>query len=259
MINNKNLSGGTTKAWKTNQLKSAMKQFSILIILSALLTLTVKAQSARVEPFVDAVPYSLKTQSGLFLTNQEAAFVKDFFTAQSAARPDKIVAVDEGYYHGYRLCYSKTDCNNHQSVASWIQVLTIDEKECIAWFEKTNPELLMVPFLGLKELAGRHKQAKAEFREVYNRYKKLSCRLYRQSEDSKGEEANELSLVLAKYSDRINLQTDQIFASNSYAPLTLPMSDNENSWSLWMQCLEEIDVVGYITLIEYSEIPGSDN
>ena len=236
-----------------------MKQFSILIILSALLTFTVKAQSARVEPFVDAVPYSLKTPSGLFLTNQDASQVKDFFNAQSTARPDRIIAVDEGYYHGYRLCYNETNCDDYQSAASWIQVLTINEKECIAWFEKTNPELLMVPFMGMKELAGNHKKAKAEFREVYNRYKKLSCRLYRQSEDTKGEEANELSLVLDKYADRINLQNDQVFASNSTESLTLPMSDHEYSWSLWMQCLEEIDVVGYITLIEYSEMPRSGN
>jgi hypothetical protein len=225
--------------------------------LSALLTLTLKAQSARVEPFVDAVPYSLKTPSGLFLTNQDAASVKDFFNSQTSIRPEKIIAVDEGYYHGYRLCYNKANCMDHQSAAAWIQVLTIDEKECIAWFEKKNPELLMVPFLGMKELAGRHKQTKEEFREVYNHYKKLSCRLYRQSEDSKGEEANELSLVLEKYSNRINRQTDQMFASNSNESLTLPMSDNEYSWSLWLQCLEELEVVGYVTLIEYSEFPGS--
>lgn len=236
-----------------------MKQFSILIILSALLTLTVKAQSARVEPFVDAVPYSLKTPSGLFLTNQDASLVKDFFNAQSTVRPDRIIAVDEGYYHGYRIFYNETNCNDHQSAASWIQVLTIDEKECIAWFEKTNPEFLMVPFLGMKELAGNHKQAKAQFGEVYNRYKKLSCRLYRQSEDTKGEEANELALVLDKYADRINQQTDQVFASNSNESLTLPMSDHEYSWSLWLQCLEEIEVVGYSTLIEYSEVPESGN
>lgn len=232
-----------------------MKQFSILIILPALLTFTVKAQSARVEPFVDAVPYSLKTPSGLFLTNQDATFVKDFFTAQSSDRPDKIVVIDEGYYHGYRLCYNKTDSNEHQSAASWIQVLTIDEKECIAWFEKTNPELLMVPFRGMKELACKRKHAKAAFREVYNRYKELSCRLYRQTEDSKGEQANELSLVLEKYADRINRQTDQMIASYSNESLTLPMNDHEYKWSLWLQCLEEIDVIGYITLIEYSEVP----
>lgn len=234
-----------------------MKQFSILIILSALITLTVKAQPVRVEPFVDAVPYSLKTPSGLFLTNKDAATVKDFFNAQTLVRPDNIIAIDEGYYHGYRLCYNKSDCTDHQSEDSWIQVLTIDEKECIAWFEKQNPELLMVPFLGMKELAGRQKQAKAEFREVYKQYKMLSCRLYRQSEDASGEETNELALVLEKYSDRINRQTDQMFASNSNESLTLPMSDYEYSWSLWLQCLEEIDVVGYVTLIEYSEAPQS--
>lgn len=232
-----------------------MKQIPILIILLALSTTFSWAQSAKSETFVDAVPYSMHDPSNLFLTNQDAEAVKAYFTRPGYNQPDIVVPVDDGYYHGYRFCYNSTDCTNREMPARWIQVVTINTKESIEWFEKSNPEFLMVPFIGIEAIVGSSGHSRSDFREVYARYRHLACRLYQQAESPARENANVLSMVLHAYNNKIRLQTDQLLASGGEGVLLLPGLNKKDYWDLWMQCLEEIDEAGYITLIEYSEAP----
>lgn len=234
-----------------------MKQTSILIILLALAVSFTKAQSERVEPFVDAVPYSINNPSNIYLTNQDASAVKDFFTEAGQLQPAKIVRVDDGYYHGYRLCYNSTDCASRETPARWIQVVTIDTRESIGWFEKYNPDLLMVPFSGMESIIGRNGHSKSDFRNVYNQYKHLACRLYQQTEDTEAPYSNKLAMVLYRYHTKISLQTDQMLASGDDGVLLKPVKNQTDYWELWMQCLGEIDQAGYITLIEYSDHPAT--
>jgi len=233
-----------------------MKQTPILILLLALAASFTKAQSERIEPFVDAVPYSISSniKSNFYLTNKDASVVKAFFTSPGQYQPEEVVAVDDGYYHGFRLCYNSPDCAGRETPARWIQVVTINTRESIGWFEKSNPEFLMIPFLGIKDIVGRDGHSKSDFREVFKQYKHLACRLYQQSDEAVGE--NALSAVLHAYNTRIGLQTDQLLASGNDGVFPRPGSNQADYWDLWIQCLEEIDQAGYITLIEYSDDPS---
>jgi len=232
-----------------------MKQLLILIISLTFVSTELKAQPEGVGPFADAVAYDLKSPSNLYLTNRDAGAVMAFFTEAGKIQPERIIAVDEGYYHGYRLCYNSESCNDRDLPAQWIQVLTLDTRECLAWFEEYNPDLLMAPFTGLKALSGKQGHPGSEFSKVYDQYKYLACRLYRQSEDHEGGDANELALVIHKYSDKIDLETNQMLASGGDGVMLRPGNNDRNEWDLWIECLEEIDVVGYTTLIEYSDAP----
>jgi hypothetical protein len=239
------------------QTTRAMTKLLIPIILLALSAFYSKAQPARVEPFADAVPYSMKSASNVYFTNQDAASVKAFFEEQTGVMPEKIIRVDEGYYHGFRICYSNSICTDADKISSWIQVLTINTEECFEWFEQTNPEFLMIPFVGIKETARKNRQLQDDFNKIYDQYKYLACRLYRLSEGSDGQESDELSLVLQKYSERVNNQTDQMLASGDNNSYVKPRNAGSDQQNLWVQCLEELSLVGYITLIEYSDPPGS--
>jgi hypothetical protein len=234
-----------------------MKKLLIPIILLALSAYYSKAQPARVEPFADAVPYSMKSASNVYFTNQDAASVKAFFEEQTGVRPEKIIRIDEGYYHGFRICYSNISCTDSDKTSSWIQVLTINTRECIERFEQNNPEFLMIPFLSMKETARKNRQLQNDFNKIYEQYKYLSCRLYRLSEGSDGKESDELSLVLQKYSERVYNQTDQMLASGDNSSYVKPHNASTDHQNLWIQCLEELALVGYTTLIEYSDPPGS--
>lgn len=232
-----------------------MKQLLILIISLTFVSTDLKAQPEGVGPFDDAVPYSLKSPSNIYLTNRDAEAVKAFFTRAGKVQPDRIVPVDEGYYHGYRLCYSTEACTGRDLPARWIQVVTIDAAECLAWYEKHNPELLMAPFAGLQALSEKSRQDDKGFGRVYDRYKHLACRLYRQSEDHEGMMVNELALVISSYSGKIEMETNMMLASGGEGVMLVPGNSDRNEWELWMQCLEEIELVGYTTLIEYSDAP----
>jgi len=240
-----------------SQTTRAMKKLLIPIILLALSAFYSKAQPARVEPFADAVPYSMKSASNVYFTNQDAGSVKVFFEEQTGTRPVKIIRIEDGYYHGFRICYSDTNCSDHDKVSAWIQVLTINTEECIEKFEQTSPEFLMIPFLGMKETARKNRQLQDDFNKIYDQYKYLACRLYRLSEGSDGMESDELSLVLQKYSERVNNQTDQMLASGDNSTFVKPRNASSDHQNLWIQCLEELALVGYTTLIEYSDPPGS--
>ncbi len=239
------------------QTTRAMKKLLIPIILLALSASIIKAQPLRVEPFTDAVPYSMKSSSNVYFTNQDAETVKVFFETQLSVKPEKVIRIDDGYYHGFRICYDKTDCSDTDKMSLWIQVLTINTEECIKWFDETNPEFLMIPFLGMKETVRKNRKLQEDFKKVYEQYKFLACRLYRLSEGPDGLESDELSLVLQKYTERINNQTGQMLASGDKNAFIRQIDTASSNKALWIQCLEELELVGYVTLIEYSEVPGT--
>lgn len=234
-----------------------MKNSALLILFIALLSSNSRAQSDKIESFPDALPYSMKTPSNLYLTNHDAESVLAFFRQNNHLVPDGIVTVDEGYSHGYRLCYNSKGRSASDRTADWIKIYTINTQECLDWFQESNPEFLMIPFNEIKGLAGKAERPKDDFTKVYEHYKHVACRLYRQSETPEGEETDELALVMQKYSSKIDLETGLMLASEGDELMMKPVSRNEYNWNLWMQCLDEMDMVGYITLIEYSQIPGS--
>lgn len=236
-----------------------MKRLLSLIAMLFVVSLYSFCQPAIPEPFADAVPYRIKSPTSLFLTNQEAEAVKNYFGQPEHIQPEKVEILDEGFYHGYRLCYNQANCINKESRSAWIKIYTINTNECIKWYEDVNPEFLMVPFQNIKEIPENKNGNKDNFTKAFDRYKYLSCRLYRQSKDSEGETESELSLVLNKYYTKINTQSGQMLVSGARDVYSHPVSSLEYNWNLWMQCLEEIDDVGYITLIEYSEIPTSES
>lgn len=236
-----------------------MKRLLGLIAMLFVVSLYSFCQSAMPEPFADVVPYRIKSPTSLFLTNQDAEAVKNHFGQPEYIQPEKIECLDEGFYHGYRLCYNQSACINQDSRSAWIKIYTINTNECIQWYEDMNPEFLMVPFQNIKAISESKNSNKDNFTKVFDRYKYLSCRLYRQSKDSEDETESELSLVLNKYNAKINTQSGQMLVSGDKDVYSHPVSSLEYNWNLWMQCLEEIDVVGYITLIEYSEIPTSES
>ncbi|MFH1120606.1 MAG: hypothetical protein V1775_12355 [Bacteroidota bacterium] len=234
-----------------------MKRLLILIIPLIHAATGILAQQTGIEAFADAVPYNLKSPENIYLTNQDAEAVKTFYTQSGRVQPDRIVRVEEGYYHGYRLCYNISNCNGRELPARWIQVVTVDIPECIEWFEEHNPELLMAPFVGLRELTGKYGSSKTDFFNLYDQYKFLACRLYRQSEDHEGEDTNELALVIHRFTDKISLETSQMLASGGEGVMLKPGNSNQNEWDLWMQCFGELEVIGYSSLIEYSDPPVS--
>lgn len=228
-----------------------MNRLSILTISLAFITISLSAQTPGILLYPDAIPYSLKAPTNLYLTNQDTEMVKTFFLQPGHPQPEKIMKVDEGYYHGYRLYYINTEGDNREH---WIQVVTINTGECIDWLEKHNLESLWLPFQGIKELTGKFNHTEEDYASVFYQYKHLACRLYRLTEDKHGTDVNELSLILEKYTEKIDAETNQMLASGEDGLLMRPVNANENEWSQWIQCFEEIEVVGYITLIEYSGI-----
>lgn len=233
-----------------------MKQITFLITLLALFSSFIKAQPLGVEPFADAIPYRKNISSNLFLSNHDASAVKMFFTSPEKTQPQMIMQVDEGYYHGYRLCYNSNDCSNSETSLQWIQVLTINTEECIKFLEKNNPGILMVPFWGISSMVGKKGHTKSDFKKVCDYYRHLPCRLYQQTTNSSGDEISALSQIMLDYKAKIGLQTEQLLASEGTGLVIKPKSNDEDYWDLWMQCLDEVDDMGYITLIEYSENPN---
>lgn len=240
----------------TTTTPGTMKKLLILIISLTNISTILKAQPSRVEPFDDAVPYSLQSPSTLYLTNRDAAAVRDFFTGNGKVQPERIIPVEEGYYSGYRLCYGSEACNGNHSTARWIQVLTIDSARCMLWYRKNHPELLMAPFNGLLQLSGQSRDGRKEFRKVFERYKYLACRLYRQTEDHNGLPENEMALVIRRTSGRMEMETSQMLASGGDGVMLLPSNNLRNQWNICIQSLEELEMAGYTTLIEYSDPPA---
>lgn len=229
-----------------------MKQLVNMIVLLALTASVTKAQPVKVEPFADAVPYSIKTSSNVYFTNRNAETVKSFFENQQGLKPGRIITVDDGFYHGYRICYGSTDCENPENGSTWIQVLTIDTEECLAWYRKTNPEFLLIPFQAMKESGKKNKRMQSEFRNTFEKYQHLACRLYRLTEAQDGTERDEMAVVQESYNMKVSNNYDMMLASGDNGSSVINTDPDFNMQQIWDQYLKEIDLIGFTTLIEYN-------
>lgn len=81
-----------------------MKRLTILLISLLFIISAAKAQPPGVDPFYDAVPYSVKKFNKTFLTNQDAGVVRSFFEHQVKNTPIRVIQIDQGHHHGYRFC-----------------------------------------------------------------------------------------------------------------------------------------------------------
>jgi hypothetical protein len=230
-----------------------MKRLSILFVLLSI-SIAIKAQLNGFDPFYDAVPYSVKEFNTSFLTNQSAETVKSFFENQKTSKPIRVLKIDQGYHHGYRIYYQYT--TNPEGPEQWIQIFTTDVSECLERLEKTNNELLEAPFLGLKFASKKYGFSDTEVAEVIHQYKHLACMYYQQTFNSRDQIVNEMYLVFQKYNSKLSDETGQMLVSMEDGLIIRPVSSRDYSWNLWMQCLEEVNQIGYKTLIEYSEPPS---
>lgn len=230
-----------------------MKRLSILFVLLSI-SIAIKAQLNGFDLFYDAVPYSVKEFNTSFLTNQSAETVKSFFENQKTCKPIRTLKIDQGYHHGYRIYYQNT--TNPEGPEQWIQIFTTDVSECLERLEKTNNELLEAPFLGLKFASKKYGFSDTEVAEVIHQYKHLACMYYQQTFNSREQIVNEMYLVFQKYNSKLSDETGQMLVSMEDGLIIRPVSSRDYSWNLWMQCLEEVNQIGYKTLIEYSEPPS---
>ena len=230
-----------------------MKRLSILFVLLSI-SIAIKAQLNGFDPFYDAVPYSVKEFNTSFLTNQSAETVKSFFENQKTCKPIRTLKIDQGYHHGYRIYYQNKA--NPEGPEQWIQIFTTDVSECLERLEKTNNELLEAPFLGLKFASKKYDFSDTEVAEVIHQYKHLACMYYQQTFNSRDQIVNEMYLVFQKYNSKLSDETGQMLVSMEDGLIIRPVSSRDYSWNLWMQCLEEVNQIGYKTLIEYSEPPS---
>lgn len=219
----------------------------LIILLSFLFSLNVSAQ---IQTMSESVPYSTRPGNTMWLTNLTSEQVRDFYLDKIPFKPEKIVPLNEKTAKGYKLYYK------HQGSLGWqkysISVTTLDIKNCICYYEDTNPDLLMLPFTGLKSMIGSFNHTPADFKKIYKQYQHLACRLYRESIDSKGNVSNEMATLLQKYMTAATVSEENLVASGDMSTPVPQEKIKKDNWNYWLGFLQELDNMGYITLIEYS-------
>jgi len=232
-----------------------MKRMMILIGMVALTVQLLRAQSFGIEPFTDAVAFSRDHSPELFLSNRTASDVKDFFVQAAGDKPVKVIPISDGYNAGYRICYSTGNCRIPGKNDQWVQVYTVNTAECIRYYESENPDVLMAPFSQIRDLTTSSGHTKAEFNKVYNHYKHLSCRMYRQTGIESGGPLNEMTQLVEQYKSKVQSGSSMMLASEGEGVLMRPVDIRQFNWNLWLKCFDEIEQSGYKTLIEYSQPP----
>jgi len=176
--------------------------------------------------------------------------VKAFYLSEIPYKPELITELSDKTTEGFKISYK------HEGSLGWqkysIKVSTIQLNECIAYYEKYNPDLLMLPFNGLREMVGSFGHSQADFKKVYKQYQYLSCKLYKEFIDDKGNSLNEMAMLMQKYNAALNASEEHLMASGDKSipvPVTKQSKDN---WDYWLGFINELDRMGYITLIEYS-------
>jgi len=166
--------------------------------------------------------------------------------------------MDHGFYHGFRIYYTNTNDPETGSEA-WIQVFTINTRECIEAYQRSNAGLLEAPFLGVKKASEKYGYASEDVEELMQQYEQIATKYYREFDDEKANRVNEMSMVFQKYMSKMESQSGQMFATGGNGYALKPVSGKDYTWELWEQCLEEVDQAGYNTMIEYSEVPATDS
>lgn len=229
-----------------------LKSLLLLMISGLLLTSPVKCQVAGV--CENTVAYNSKATNCIWLSNLTAKEIKEQYENRTDFKPEKVLPVNEKTSEGYRLYYK------HQGKRGWqkycITVTTIKTNDCIDYYKSSNPDLLMVPFKGIKELVGKFGHTSADFKKVYKKYEHLACRVYKQVPDNKGVLNDEMTVLLQKYIEGVDNYDANLMASGDNTAVTPVVDSTEkDTWEYWLKFLDDLDKRGFSTLIEYSTCP----
>lgn len=233
-----------------------MKNLWLLLLALVCYNTFIFAQRIEISPFPDAVPITLYGEGKMYLSNTDAETLKEYFATQFA--PEKIVPVQDGYFSGFRLCFNMQSCRPGSGLADWIQVLTIDEEAAFAWFHEKNPELLSLPFVGLKKCVDEKTHKTSDYNKVVRKYRHLSTRMYPQTIAPDGMQTDELTATVQMTALKIKIAAEPIYVSldpGGAGASFVPDLHNQNidPWEEWIKCFEEIQSKGYISLIEFNE------
>ena len=228
------------------------KSFLILCIFIMQLSI---ANAQIVGLYPDVVPFSSQPGNCMWLTNQTADQVKTFYLNSATYKPEKIVPLADNTSKGFRLYYRHQGSLGWQKY--WIKITTVNLNNCVAYYKDSNPEILMIPFEGLKAQVDAYDHSSSDFKKVYKQYQHLACKLYKVYTDDKGYSFNEMDKLLKKYSDALVTENQNLMASEGNGAVAPEQTDavKKDNWDYWLRFLEELDSKGYTTLIEYSTCP----
>lgn len=233
-----------------------MKKLWFLLIVLLACASYADAQRIEIVPYPDAVPISIDGLGQMYLSNADALTLKDHFMAEFS--PDKIIPVKDKYFSGYRLCFNSGSCEPEFGSSDWIQVLTIDEETALAWFAKNTPEILDLPFEGLKKCVGQNGHTMADFNKVVAEYRSISGKIYPQTIAPSGMQTDELTASVQRTELRLKNNPGSQYVSLNSGGMSSSEPDplqkqTIDPWVEWIKCLNEIKARSYITLIEFNE------
>ncbi|MDY0342724.1 MAG: hypothetical protein RBR28_04070 [Lentimicrobium sp.] len=233
-----------------------MKKLFLFLMVLACCNTALIAQRIEIIPYPDAVSIALDGEGEMYLSNADAATLKEYFAAKFD--PDKIIPIQDGYFSGYRLCFNTQSCQPGSGLADWIQVLTIDEEAAFAWFHENTPELLSLPFEGLKRCVDEKTHNMSDYNRVVRKYRHLSTKMYPQTIAPDGMQTDELTASVQMTALKIKIAAEPIFVSlnsGGAGVSTSPGLHNQNfdPWEEWIKCFDELQGKSYVTLIEFNE------
>lgn len=224
-----------------------------IILIFVLLAFSAAAQVVAVPE--GAQPYNSKDGNCIWLTKWTAEQVKSYYE-KGKYKPETVTAIKDQTSAGFKMYFKHSGSRGWQKYQ--IKVSGIKTKDAIDFYKQSNPELLLVPFAALRELVGSHGHTMADFKKVYKQYEHLACRLYKQIPDEKGVLADEMSMLLKKYTNALSVNDGNLLAMHGNAGMVSPSNSKQtenDTWDYWLQFLSELDAIGYMTIIEYSISP----
>lgn len=233
-----------------------MKKLWLFLMVLACCNSGLLAQRIEIAPYPDAVPISIDGLGQMYLSNTDANTLMEHFSAEFA--PFKIIPVKDKYFSGYRLCFSKESCNVEAESTDWIQVLTIDEEAALAWFQKNSPEILTLPFEGLKKCVGQNGHKMSDYKRLVENYRKISTKMYQQTIAPNGIETDELTASVMMTEFTLKNSPENLLVSLNSGGIGESATGNQHThfvdpWEAWVNCFDEIQLKGYTTLIEFNE------
>ena len=233
-----------------------MRRLWILLLVLACCNSGLLAQRIEIAPYPDAVSISLNGAGQMYLSNADAQTLMEYFNQEFT--PDKIIPVKDDYFSGYRLCFNSPNGIPDAGSNQWIEVLTIDEQAALAWFRKSSPEFLALPFEGLKDCVGEHGHRLSDYNKVVDKYRSISGRMYQQTIAPDGTQTDELTASVQMTALKIKNAAESLYVALDYRGPGLSATpgmqkQNSDPWEEWIRCFEEIQTKGYISLIEFNE------
>lgn len=233
-----------------------MNKLLLFLIVLAWCNSGLLAQRIEITPYPDAVSISIDGLSQMYLSNTDAKILMEHFSAEFA--PFKIIPVKDKYFSGYRLCFSTANCEPEAESTDWVQVLTIDEEAALVWFQNNTPEILALPFEGLKKCVGENGHKMSDYNNLVENYRKVSTKMYQQTIAPNGIQTNELTASVMMTEFMLKNNPENLYASiNSSGTGQSSKSDQLNNamdpWEEWIKCFDEIQLKGYTSLIEFNE------